>query len=429
MAANFLMSKNILFMEKRVYYGEYTLKHWLNLMVSGNIVLPDYQRHFVWDEDDVRRLIESLESGQFVMPVTIAHYTDSAISKNLILDGQQRLTSILLAYLKYMPIKDMFTATEDDLAVGDDSAEESIGTPMEWTFKFMLSEKQEENSLTLIEQRLRKDNRYSKMEIDFDGNIDELYENTYLGFSFIIPENCDAVEKQTYFSTLFRHMNYFGKKLSALESRRSLYYMNLNYKNFLEGRLDTDEDVLCGIRLMENKVPKKIDFVRYLAMLSQYTVNKDVNKVMIGYSAYSLRENYFADYVAYLVNLEQNDRKDKFNGFEMGKVFPNAEWKSRFVTVRDFIKRNKKQLGLDEKDNAFTSWIDIDYWLFGLLYYVVFKGKRIIKEKELIEEINKEILIKRNLPPNADYLKNPNRLGNLRDRMKISIAKYLKYAE
>lgn len=51
--------------------------------------------------------------SQFIIPVTIA-----PSSENLILDGQQRLTSILLAYLGYMPIKDKFITTEDDLAKG-----------------------------------------------------------------------------------------------------------------------------------------------------------------------------------------------------------------------------------------------------------------------------------------------------------------------
>ena len=29
-------------MENKVYYGEYTLKHWINMMLTGNIVLPEY---------------------------------------------------------------------------------------------------------------------------------------------------------------------------------------------------------------------------------------------------------------------------------------------------------------------------------------------------------------------------------------------------
>ena len=46
-------------MENRVYYGEYSLKHWINLMLKRNIILPEYQRSFVWDEKDVKRLIKS----------------------------------------------------------------------------------------------------------------------------------------------------------------------------------------------------------------------------------------------------------------------------------------------------------------------------------------------------------------------------------
>lgn len=421
------MKQNLI--NKRVYYGEYTLKHWVELMLTKNVTLPEYQRHFVWEESDVRRLMDSLKSGQFIMPVTIAHYTDSGTSKNLILDGQQRLTSILLAYLERMPIKDKFIATEEDLAMGDDSKEEAIGTPMEWTFEKMLEPKSQENTLSFITERLRKDDRYCEMKIDFEGKKDEFYENTYLGFSFIIPENCNPTETQNFFSTLFRHMNYFGKKLSALESRRSLYFMNLEYKNFFEGTLENGNDVLCGIRLLENKIPKKIDFVRYLSMLSQYLYSKNVNKVMVGYSAYSSRESYFADYVAYLANLEQDDRPHKFDGFKMAETFPQNEWKARFDIVKQFIEKHKKNLGLDDKVNAFTSWIDVDYWLFGLLYFVVFEGKKIQKDNELIDELKIEIKAKRDLPPADDYSKNPNRLGNLRDRMKKSLEIYEKYAE
>lgn len=135
------------FFKTRVYYGEYTLRHWLDLILSRNIVLPEYQRHFVWEEADVVQLVESLKSGQFVMPVTIAHYKDSDGHKNLILDGQQRLTSILLAYLGFMPIKEMFNPTEDDLAIGDDSREEPLSSAMEWTYNFLLVEKPTENTI------------------------------------------------------------------------------------------------------------------------------------------------------------------------------------------------------------------------------------------------------------------------------------------
>ena len=95
-------------MMNKVYYGEYTLKHWIKLMLTGGIILPKYQRHFVWQERDVKRLIQSLKEGQFVQPVTIALYDEGLNRHNLIIDGQQRLTSLLLAYLGYFPNKRMF---------------------------------------------------------------------------------------------------------------------------------------------------------------------------------------------------------------------------------------------------------------------------------------------------------------------------------
>ena len=74
-------------MESRVYYGEYSLKHWVNLLLKRNIVLPDYQRSFVWDEKDIKRLIKSLAEGQFVQPITIANYNCEEREQNLLLDG------------------------------------------------------------------------------------------------------------------------------------------------------------------------------------------------------------------------------------------------------------------------------------------------------------------------------------------------------
>lgn len=44
-------------MENRVYYGEYSLAYWLELILNQKITLPAYQRHFVWDEEKMNALI------------------------------------------------------------------------------------------------------------------------------------------------------------------------------------------------------------------------------------------------------------------------------------------------------------------------------------------------------------------------------------
>ena len=129
-------------MNNRVYYGEYTLKHWIDLMMKQNIILPPYQRSFVWSKESVLHFIQSLKEKQFIPPVTIAHYNANNGETNYILDGQQRLTSILLAYIGSFPIKDKFKASErlsqeengllnDDM--GDD-IEDDHNKSIEWTF-------------------------------------------------------------------------------------------------------------------------------------------------------------------------------------------------------------------------------------------------------------------------------------------------------
>ena len=95
-------------MDNKVYYGEYSLKHWIDLILSKNIELPEYQRYFVWEEKKVETLIKAFEEKHFIPPVTIGFFQEDNKNSNLVLDGQQRLTSILLSYLGVYPNRESF---------------------------------------------------------------------------------------------------------------------------------------------------------------------------------------------------------------------------------------------------------------------------------------------------------------------------------
>ena len=411
-------------MDSRVYYGEYTLKHWIQMMLTRNIILPEYQRSFVWDEKDVLRLLKSIEDGQFVQPVTIALYkTDPSLpGQNLIIDGQQRLSSILLAYLGYMPIKSMFEKPEALASDEDDAADEVVEEgqgkgPIKWRFSEMLEEGGD-NSVEAIRKRLGEDPRYTTLDV---GLGEKFFDKAFLGYSYIVPVTADAKEVQRGFSQLFRDINFFGKKLSALESRRSLYYLNADLLPYLEGQTAEKEDVLCGIQLMDKMQPIKIDFVRYLSIISQLCVIGNPWKVLVGYSASSSRESYYADYVSYLLGLEQEDREQKFDGFSMETMFPRQCWRQRYVVLRESVERLNPLFMLTGKGkNAFASWIDADYWLFGLIYHIVFAGKTL---KDDLTGLDRAIAGEVEEKKKGDYYaKAPNRLGNLRDRLDRSLA-------
>ena len=171
-------------MESRVYYGEYSLKHWINLLLKRNIVLPNYQRSFVWDEKDIKRLIKSLGEGQFVQPITIANYNCEEKEQNLLLDGQQRLTSILLSYLGYIPDKEKFSSVEE-FATSDDSDEDDASATkiIGWTFEEMLEDNISNNNIDAIKNRIIRTGKYKELKISSITNKEDFFEKIFLGFS------------------------------------------------------------------------------------------------------------------------------------------------------------------------------------------------------------------------------------------------------
>lgn len=419
-------------MENKVYYGEYTLKHWINMMLTGNIVLPDYQRHFVWREKDMKRLLQSLSEGQFVQPVTIALYNDGTTRQNLILDGQQRLTSLLLAYLGYFPNKKKFktgectkVASEDDSAA-DEESEPSVVEGFLWQYSDLLNYG---NNKMEILSKISTDERYIKTtDTLITGLTDDFFNKTYLGFSYVVPNTTTATEVQKNFSKMFRNINYFGKKLEPIDSRKSLYYQNQELIKYFEGKCDDGTDVFGDLRIIEDLQPSKIDFVRYLAILSQYVASirpEDAKDVMVGYSAYGSREGFYADYVSYILGIEQEDRSDKFNRFSFDTFFPNGAWKVRFYNLRDALVKVKPLIEL--KDNiSFNAWYEADYWLFGLIYQILFKGKELNddlrrvargKMRTLRDDVERQVRVDRS---DITFSKNANRIGFVRKRLVVS---------
>lgn len=416
-------------MGNRIYYGEYSLKHWINLLLKEKITLPEYQRSFVWEDKDIKRFIDSLKEKQYVPPVTIAHYKieNDDNDKNLILDGQQRLTSLLLAAIKSVPDKSKFEKAEDVKRSEDDSADDDDSeksTPIKWTFRNLLELGKDIDS---IKSRVSESEKYNTLkDVDVD---DAFFEDTFLGFSYVIPDSEKKDEVQHLFSKTFRDINYYGKSLSAQESRRSLYFMNDKYKDFLDGKIG-DDDVLSSLSITENMQSYRIDFVRYLSILSQYKAQGSSSKVLKNYSSYASREAFYVDYVSFIVGIDQGSHVDKFDGFEMRKVFPNDCWKERFIDLRTIASELKKKRKPSKEKNKsdFDSWIDADYYLFGMIYYVLFENRKLNLTDELIGKIQ-SIIDEKRKDSSSSYSKSPNRLVNLRERLEDSIRIYSDYVE
>ena len=154
---------------------------------------------------------------------------------------------------------------------------------------------------------------------------------------------------------------------------------------------------------------------------------------MMGYSAYSSRESYYADYVSYILGIEQEDRVDKFDRFDFAAAFPDDVWKERFNTLKTTISHMKLLMGL--KDNRiFSSWYEADYWLFGLMYYVLFKGRQIREQYVVVNDRGRHETLKSEIEAAIDrmrsdssFLKNSNRVTFIRNRLVESCNIYSSY--
>ena len=387
-------------MNNKVYYGEYTLRHWINLILKKNIILPDYQRYFVWDQNKAKELIKAFKEKQFIPPVTIGSFKSEKESINLILDGQQRLTSILLAYIGYFPNKiinqkELKFMDENDNLIED----EGINNILEWNFNELLK-----NGSTKEEI---KENLSYENYIKFDFNVGkDFFDSNFLGFSYLVPLLANDKEQQKFYSKVFRSINIQGESLLALESRAALYYLDKDLEdyfipNFIEKIYVNDS---------------KVDFVRYLALLSQYKKDKTADE--LGKKFAGKMEKYYEEYIYFTVGEEDSNIFIKYS-----EVFKDKkEYEKMYINLKESLKK----LELLKK---YGSIIDVDITLFGLIYFIVFEKKEIdyTKKESIFKEINKEIeKIRRE---DTKHIKNPAAFKYLRYRVKRSIEIYARYVK
>lgn len=137
----------------------------------------------------------------------------------MILDGQQRLTSVLLAYLgkfpkRKIPVGKKKYADENDLPTVVDADDDLLS---EWTFK------------DLLQMGNDKDSILAKINADFAGSYtdfvvdgvkinDSFLLKHFIHFAYLVPDSTSSdLEKSKYLSNVFHSINREGTKLNLLK--------------------------------------------------------------------------------------------------------------------------------------------------------------------------------------------------------------------
>lgn len=395
-------------MGNRAYYGEYSLKHWLQLMLNREIELPSYQRYFVWTKEQIEGLIKTFKENRFVPPVTIGHIEDSDGDQNLIIDGQQRLTSILLSRLGVMPnsawkSNDALLAnrTTEDPSIEED-VEEDGESLKKWKYENLL--KSGRCTIEDIERALvSKQDKYLKINaVD-----DEFLSSHYLGFSYLVPEAKPAENQQGYYARHFRELNICGSSLSPLESRQSLYFLKKGFEEKFNPPFAKNAKLKSKSKF---DVPEQMDFIRYAALLAEYN-ERGGSSHRVAYGFMNKLEKYFERFICAVVETEQS------------AIFGDS-----IKVFRDFINSDKWQTFLDfvnwsQYAKEYVSIIDMDVMFFGLTYWLIYQGRQVDRNKIARLTGDLEIAIS-NFKQDSSHKRAPGALKYLRARMDVSVRIY-----
>lgn len=400
-------------MKKKIYYGDFSLLYWINLLIKKKLELPEYQRHFVWEKDMVIHFLQSLHEGIYIPPVTIGSIEQNGVKKHIILDGQQRLSSILLGALGVFPKHNVFKKVDeqynmdlDNEDIDPEAKKNSKENALEWTYNDLLGK--DIKNLDALKGDKNISENYEKLPEDSVLN-EEFLENTFLGYSFIVPESSDANEQQKFYSTTFRNINHQGVGLTGQESRRALYYLSNDLVPLFEPAF------YDGIKVQQGGKPARFDFVRSLAFLSQYKKTGEINLAKGCYRQDKL-EAYLGDYINAVVTDANNTLFAKFSSI-IGKD-KVTERMERLRYLIETMELYKIEL---------PSIIHADLYHLGLIYIAVIEDKTI--------EPGNYTNLKRKIKHACDEYENdagmkraPNQIRYIKKRITKSIRIYLNYA-
>lgn len=330
----------------QTYYGEYSLDHWLKLIKTGNLKMPEYQREFVWKNQQINELYDSFEQNIFIPPIIIVRKNN----QNYVLDGQQRLTSIVLMYKQKLAtdIKDLKETFWENWENIDDAS------------KYKSND--ENNPIKVID--------------------DKFAQSKQLGFSFILISEKDEAKANQYLASIFHRINSKGTPLNYKQNMEALKFISPNYKH-----------LIFPERFNKYKIGNQdFDILRYLVLLSIYDTNKNLSEFTnIAKSKLDTDEYKFGRgesiptiylhtlYYDYMTALnDQPISSNLFSNLNLGQDILKII-RSKTDNQIDYAFQKIEECLNKYQWNNFSNIVEADLYFFGVVYYLIIRDGYLFK--------------------------------------------------
>ena len=233
--------------------NDFNVKTIVDFIDSGVVVIPGFQRNFVWDVKRASRLIESLIVG---LPVPQIFLYEQGRDRYLVIDGQQRLMSIYYFVKERFPKREKLPALRSILH-GQSTIPEGVLLDDEYFGEFRLN---------LPENVPGQPNRfhgrlYSTLDDDHQRSF---YLRTIR--NIVVRQVAPAGDEAMY--EIFNRLNSGGMNLTPQEIRRCMFdskFYDLLYMTNTEERWRD----LVGVRVPDIHMKDVEILLRGFAMLMQ----------------------------------------------------------------------------------------------------------------------------------------------------------------
>jgi len=421
---------------------EWSKKKMLGLIekaFDGEVMLPDFQRNFVWARNDIEELIKSLLENMFIgtfliqrvdpnnIPFKVIAIEGSEILNHnfvkkpeiLILDGQQRLTSLFYAlYSPDIPLKNTanpYTFFLNLEEISNDNIEDSVFSwSREWRdYKALLNQegkfdinKLKEKKILPLTHLLDESQFWDFWHGEFKKIFDEKSRNKVIKYIEKILDyqinmlSIPLTEKPEDIAILFERVNRTGIKLSIFDLLTARLYKFINLREKWEVAFN-DNYKIKELSLNDKKNTKiPYYFIQGLALSRDMSIKaRDIIKIddsILNSEQWNRAVNIIEDNV--LVRL--------FDVNEYGIANPK-KWLSYpsmiSIWLALFIKAEEKEIAIDITK--------INEWYWSVIFTERYSGStetKLMKDyKDLIDWLNDST----NIPEAVQDLR--NRLVNM----------------
>lgn len=360
-------------------------KKYTNEVLSSfeEIIIPFYQRDYVWEFNDIEKLIDDVrrtKNNEYFLGTIIFK---NKYFKKIIVDGQQRLTSLLLIFKSIYENRHLSEENKSKIKLifkslkfsyfkdSNKSIIEKIVCDQYWD----ISEHEQKNSL--IWKNYKETKEYFK---EYENDINNIFKKIYNKTVFSVVVVDDNVDEHI----LFSQINSTGKKLTSFDLIKNDIFSKLCEE------FDKDKNI-------ENEIDNKLEYFNKTTEKINNDKEKDnVIRYFIAHNTTNLikKNNYQSMYREYLnISDIYKDRDSKLGYHNLFEDF------CKFCTIYSYIKFGdwKKEKFYNELNfiiDSFNTYANILIYIFWVNIEIngpniLHKNDDAIKECLFILEIYK----------------------------------------